>query len=100
MIEQLKRLDIEVEIDTDELILAKGLLRMVDEGYQEAGVDTPTWVTDKLKNVSEEINRKNRAELEALLKKAQARRMALRTADEKRKALEAQISELEAKLTK
>jgi hypothetical protein len=86
------------DVTVDDLILARANLTSLSQGYQEIGVDTPEWVSDKLILVTEEITKRNRTELQRQLKQAKTRRSALATADEKRQALDAMISELEKKL--
>lgn len=93
---QLKNLLAE-DIVIEDLILAKGNLTVLDAGFQELGIETPEWVTDKLNLVSAEIINRNRAELQRRLKAAKARRAALATVDEKRNALDAEIAALEQK---
>lgn len=86
------------DVALEDLILAKVDLRNLDAGCQEAGVETPEWVVDKLSLVTSEITNRNRVELQRQLKTAKARRSALATMDEKRKAMDATIAGLEAKL--
>lgn len=87
------------EISTvEELILAQNQLKVIDQGYQDLKLDTPEWVMDKMTEVGHEINSRVRNELARRLRTAKARRSALRTADEKRASLDAEISELEQKL--
>jgi hypothetical protein len=86
------------DISIEDLILAKGDLKVLDAGFQELGIDTPEWVTDKLSLVSAEVVSRNKAELMRRLKAARARRMALATPDEKRSKLEQEIAALEQKL--
>ena len=84
---------------TEELMIAQNQLKVIDQGYQDLKLDTPDWVMDKLTEFGHEINSRVRSELQRRLRTAKARRSALRTADEKRKDLEAEIAELEQKLT-
>jgi len=87
------------DISIEDLILAKNDLKVLDTGFQEIGVESPEWVTDKLSLVSDEIVNRNRAELQKRLRAAKARRAALATPDEKRGALEREIEALEQKLS-
>lgn len=86
-------------VSIDNLILAKAALTNLAAGYQELGVETPEWVVDKFNQVSRELVERNRAELERRLRSAKARRAGLATAEEKRKGLDDEIAQLEAKLT-
>ena len=90
-----------IEIDTTEiedLMVIKNQLAVIDTEYQNLTLDTPEWVTDKLGEVSREINNRVTAELTLKLKQAKSRRSALKTADEKRKDLDVEIAALEGKL--
>ena len=84
-------------ISVEDLILAKAALTTLDAGFQELGIETPEWITDKLNLVSAEIISRNRAELQRRLKAAKARRAGLATVDEKRRALDDEIAALEQK---
>lgn len=79
----------------EELILAKAQLVTVDQGYQEMHLETPEWIIDKLNEVDSEIKSRVKSELIKRLRTAKARRAALKTADEKRRDLDAEIAELE-----
>lgn len=95
------RIDLEINVDgasLDELILMKAILKMVDQGYAEEGVETPERVLDKLNTVSTEITVRNKAELQRQLKEAKIRRGALATLSEQRSALDQKIANLEKKL--
>lgn len=91
--------DIETIGTVEELLLAKAQLRTIDDGYQELKLETPEWVTDKLTEVDHEVTMRVRGELMRRLRAAKARRSALRTADEKRVDLDAEIRELEGKIS-
>jgi hypothetical protein len=80
------------------LLLVQNQLKVIDAGFQELKLATPDWVTDTMSEVSHEITTRSKGELLRMLKAAKARRSALRTADEKRNDLDADIAELEAKL--
>jgi hypothetical protein len=84
--------------DLENLYLAKSVLKLIDQGYQEDGVETPESIMDKLSAVSGEIVNRNRAELQKKLKMAKARRSSLATPDEKRSRLDVEIAKLEAQL--
>ena len=85
-------------LSVEELILAQAQLKTIDAAYQEMKLDTPEWVIDKLSEVGLEITVRVRSELQRRLKTAKSRRSALRTADERRKELDAEIAELESKV--
>jgi hypothetical protein len=94
----LERTDVEEISTVEELMLARNQLGVIDQSYQDMSLGTPEWVVDKLTAVGNEIDIRLRNELARRLKNAKARRSALRTADEKRKDLDAEIQELEKKL--
>jgi hypothetical protein len=96
-VQQLQRLLVD-DVTLDDLVLAKGLLTVLDQGYQESGVETPEWVIDKLNVVAKEITNKNRVELQRKLRAAQARRATLATPEEKRNVLDSEIKVLQEKL--
>jgi len=87
--------DLEEISSVEELLLAKNQLKVIDDGYQDLKLPTPEWVTDRLSDTDREITIRVQAELKRRLRTAKARRSALRTADEKRKDLEAEIADLE-----
>ncbi len=80
------------------LMLARYQLQVIDKGYQELGLETPEWVSDKMLDVEREITFRVKSELQRRLKTSKARRSALATADEKRSSLDADIAELEKRL--
>jgi hypothetical protein len=86
------------DVSIEDLILAKSDLASLDAGYQELGIPSPEWVTDKLGIVSAEIVSRNRAELSRRLKVAKARRTALASVNEKRASVDAEIAALEQQL--
>ena len=91
----LENLEAEELSSVDELLLAKNQLQVIDAGYQEFKLPTPEWVIDKLTSVTGEITNRIRAELQRRLRASKARRSSLRTAEEKRAGLDAEIAELE-----
>ena len=95
----LQTTDIEEMGSVEELILAQNQLKIIDAGFQELKLEPPDWVLEKLSETGHEINMRVKGELMKRLKSAKARRSALRTADEKRKDLDAEIAELESKLS-
>lgn len=94
----LERTDVEEISTVEELFLAQNQLRVIDQGYQDLSLTTPDWVIDKLTQTTHEIDTRMRGELQRRLRAAEARRSALKTADEKRKDADAEIAELRAKL--
>jgi ABC-type phosphate transport system auxiliary subunit len=94
-------ININVDVDTadmDELILNQAMLRLVNQGYEEAGIETPEYILDRLAAISREITERNRAELQKRLRTLKLKREGLKTREEKAKDMEAEIAELESKL--
>lgn len=98
MLNHLKLLVIADVDDTSELILIQNQLKILDAGYQELKISTPEFVLEKLAQVNAAIYNSVKAQLAHRLKHATARREALRTADEKRNSLDAEIAELNSQL--
>ena len=94
----LERTDVEEIGTVEELILAQSQLRAIDQGYQDLKLTTPEWIIDKLTQTTREIDSRVQGELMRRLRAAEARRSALRTADEKRKDADAEIQELKERL--
>ena len=82
----------------EDLFLVKRDLNTMDAGFQELGLDTPEWISEKQLAVGAEITSRVRAELQRQLKTSRARRSNLATADEKRLLLDSKIADLEKKL--
>lgn len=78
----------------EELLLAKNQLEVINKGYKDLSLSVPKWVLDKHVAIDEEIRYRIKAELQRKLKIAETRRSQLRTADEKRRDLDAEIAEL------
>jgi len=92
-------IDIDTEAaDINDLYLARGVLRMIDQGYQEEQIESPEYIVDKLNLISTEIRSRNKAELQKRLKLAKNRMETLQTRDERKSKLEAEIAKLEEKL--
>ena len=95
----LKMLTFNIEgMDLNELYLTQAQLSQIDQGYQRDGVTTPEDVVSKLIEVSDEINKKNKAELMRQLRDAEARQQMLLTRDERRTQNEELIKKLREKL--
>jgi hypothetical protein len=95
------RIVVEMNVETasvEDLYLARGILRMIDSGFTEDGIEPPEAIIDQLSNVNSEITNRNRAELNRRLKAAKARRSTLLTREEKSKMLDDEIAQLEQKL--
>lgn len=78
-----------------ELVQLSALGRSVEAEFTELGVEAPPWIADSLKAVRREIKAKNSDSLHAKLRELQSRREALKTPDEKRSALDDEITKLQ-----
>lgn len=85
--------------DVEDLLMVSNDLKAIDQGYQDLGLETPEWVTDKLGEVAREVTIRIRSDLQRQLRAAKARREALATRDEKREKLDAQIAALEKQVS-
>ena len=81
------------------LLLAKNQLKILDDGYQELGLEAPEWISEKQLEVIKEITSRVRAELTRQLKTLQARRAAEAPKEERLAFLDTKITELKKKLT-
>jgi len=91
------QLDVQT-MSSDELSFIAAQLATLELGYEKIGLEVPAWLKDKQREVKLSLDIALRASREAELRKLQARRAALATPEEKRKALEAEIVALEAQL--
>lgn len=82
----------------DELVLASVDLKNVIGGYQELGLDVPDRLTGVAKDIKREVVERVRTDKERKLKTMKLRREALKTPDEKRAGLDAEIVALEKEL--
>ncbi len=82
----------------EDLFLIKRDLKTMDEGFQELGLETPEWISEKLLNITAEITSRVRAELQRQLRTDKARYAAMAPKEEVRSLLKAKITDLEKKL--
>jgi hypothetical protein len=66
--------------------------------HETRNIPVPEELLDGINRINREIDLRSRDDLEKMLKEAKARRAALLTADEKRKAADEEIARLEGKL--
>jgi hypothetical protein len=86
-------------LETEDLIELSAFARTYEAEFTALGVETPEWVTNQTKALRREIKARNADALAARLRELKARREALKTPDEKREALDAQIAALEKTAT-
>lgn len=97
--DRLRKIDPRGLEHTEDLVAFYGDLRSRQESYDELGIDIPAWLENKFGDVQAEIKARRRASVQARLEKLKAQRLALRTPDEKRKDVEAEIEALEKELS-
>lgn len=95
MIEQLKNFRSEsAGFNVEELVELSAAARAVTAEFEQLNAETPEWITKQANEVRRAIRDQQRDALEARLKTAMARRDALKTPDEKRKEIDAEIERL------
>ena len=85
-------------MEIDELVELAMFGDQILAKFKELGVETPVWIDEANKSVKRELKTKNADRLSMKLRSAKSRLETLKTPDEKRKATEAEIAELEAQL--
>jgi hypothetical protein len=86
-------------MDIPELVALSSFARALQAEFQSLGVEIPEWVDENSKSLAREIKSRNADRIASKLKAAKARLETLKTPDEKRTALAAEIAELEKQLT-
>lgn len=97
MLDQLKNLQID-RIDLDDAVALAAFGRMVEAEYNQVGSESPTWLSDNLKELRKEVRQRLSDSIERELSEAKARLDALSTTEEKRVALREKIDRLTSKL--
>lgn len=96
---------ITLDLDTDgasleDLYLSKGILAMIDQGFQADQIETPEWIVDKMTAINSEITSRCREELERRLKLAEARAAGYASREEKKEKALSEMAELRKRLGK
>lgn len=94
---RLRQFDID-RADLDDMVEISTLGKLLVSEYEGNELQAPEWLTDTLTKLKSEISSRQRDNTVKALKEARARLTALKTAEEKKVDLNAQIAELEAKL--
>lgn len=97
MIEKLKSFN-PAAGDVDEAVELYAIGLTVATAYAALAVPTPSWLSEKLKDVESEVKRWARDAKALRLKEAQLKLNSLKTAEEKRTELKAEIEKLTAEL--
>lgn len=98
MLQRLKTLDVDRLIDMEELVELSTLARSLKAEFVEHELDVPEWLSDKAKTLNREINARNQDAIERRLRELKNRRETLETPAERKKKINAEIQQLEAKL--
>jgi len=94
----LKNLQIRTGMSLDEMIAARSDLKSLAANFDDLKLSIPEWIGNKLDEIESEVKNQVRAERMATLKKLESRRSALMTADEKRKSIDEEISQLKEQM--
>lgn len=97
MLEKLKTLNLD-RMDLDEAVALVTIGRATEAGYAHYSVSAPQWLTDALGSLDGEIKRRRRDMLEARRKEIQANLTQLKTREEKKDELAAELKKLDAAL--
>lgn len=97
MIEKLKNWNVAAG-DVDEAVELYAIGIAVVTAYNTLSITTPSWLEEKLRDVESEVKRRARDEKVRRLKEAQLKLNSLKTAEEKRGELKAEIEKLTAEL--
>jgi uncharacterized protein involved in exopolysaccharide biosynthesis len=95
-LESLKSLDTK-RADLESLVEESAEARIVESEFKELGIELPGWFEPAVSSLRREIKTRNQDALAARLRDLKARRESLKTIDEKRNAIDAEIAALEAK---
>lgn len=97
MLEKLKALNLD-RMDVDEAIELVTFGRVAEKTYSDYQVPSPEWLKDSIAALDGEIKRRRRDMLEARLKEVKARQTALKSREEKKAELDAELERLNAAL--
>lgn len=97
MLDQLRQINTD-RLDIDEAVALLSFGRGVRATYVEHDMTPPDWLTENVSVLEREVKARRRDNLERALKAAQARKDSLRTAEEKRATVDAEIERLTAAL--
>jgi len=84
--------------DLDDLVMGLIELRNIKRGYGELGLDAPDWLQNKLREGEVELNYRLRDAKERKLAKLKLQKERLKTPDQKRSDVDAEIAKLESEL--
>ena len=85
-------------LNLDEVVELSAYGRGLQSEYTALGMEVPAWVSVQLKTIQREVKTRIADQAEAELLQAKAQLDSLKTAGERKEALQARIAALEAKL--
>lgn len=99
MYSQLRQLNLQ-RAETDELVAILAFGRQMASTFGSFSIPAPEWLTDNITALEREVRSRHQDMLENRLREIRSRREALRTAEEKRAAIDREEAELLAALGK
>ena len=93
MLQELRDLNLE-RPDLDELVALHAFASGMEQSYSATGAEPPEWFKENKDALQREIKNRRRDSIERALKDAKARKEKLKTMDEKRADLDAEIARL------
>jgi hypothetical protein len=97
MLEELRGLDVE-RTNLDEMVALSTFGRAMEDEYKRLTIPVPEWLEDRLSALDREIRLRRTDALQAKLKELEARKEALKTADQKRQDVDAEMAKVKAAL--
>lgn len=99
MYSQLRQLNLQ-RAETDELVAILAFGRQMVSTFGSFSIPAPEWLTDNITALEREVRSRHQDMLENRLREIRSRRETLRTAEEKRAAIDREEAELLAALGK
>jgi hypothetical protein len=96
--EDAKRVDLSIVRGVDDLVALHAAIKVTQDSYISLELTPPEWMAERLQAIGNEVKERSEAQTRATLAKLLARREALKSAQEKRTNVEAQIAALRAQL--
>lgn len=95
MIDQLKRANLDT-YDIEQLVELSAIARVMRTEFEATQAEVPSWLDDRTREIRRAISAKQEDVRGARLSELKSRRSALRTTEEKRQELDAEIAKLTA----
>lgn len=97
MLDKVKAFD-ENRASLEEMVELSAMARLLESEFKETGAEAPEYLSAQAKSIRRAINSRTRDLIEKQISEAESRLESLKTAEQKRQDLAAQISALKAKL--